>query len=73
MMDRQPEAEGGDRRSVPERLGPYLYYTRRDDGKDFPLYVRRPAEGGTLRDEQVVRPLEFSRFTFSAILWCRFE
>lgn len=64
MMDRQPEAEAGDRRSVPERLGPFLYYTRRDEGKDFPLYVRRPAaaaaavaadEGMLGNDEQVVR------------------
>lgn len=53
MVDRQPEEEGGARRSVPERLGGYLYYTRRDDGKGFPVYVRRPVEG-TLHDEQVV-------------------
>ena len=54
IVDRQPEDEGGDRRSVPERLGGYLYYTRRDDGKGFPVYVRRPVEG-TVDDEQVVR------------------
>lgn len=54
MMERQPEEEGGDRRSVPERLGSYLYYTRRDDGKGFPVYVRRPVEG-TVDDERVVR------------------
>ncbi|CAM9320550.1 unnamed protein product [Ectocarpus sp. 6 AP-2014] len=53
MVDRQPEEEGGDSRSVPERLGDFLYYTRRDDGKGFPIYVRRPVEG-TLDDEQVV-------------------
>ncbi|CAM9946155.1 unnamed protein product [Ectocarpus sp. 12 AP-2014] len=53
MVDRQPEEEGGDSRSVPERLGDFLYYTRRDDGKGFPVYVRRPVEG-TLDDEQVV-------------------
>lgn len=53
MMDRQPEEEGGDRRSVPERLGGHLYYTRRDEGKGFPVYVRRPV-GGALDDEQVV-------------------
>ncbi|CAN0008226.1 unnamed protein product [Ectocarpus fasciculatus] len=53
MVDRQPEEEGGDNRSVPERLGDFLYYTRRDDGKGFPIYVRRPVEG-TLDDEQVV-------------------
>lgn len=66
MADRQPEEEGGERRSVPERLGSFLYYTRRDDhddddssggggggGKGFPVYVRRPVEG-TLDDEQVV-------------------
>jgi len=39
MVNRQPEEEGGDRRSVPERLGRYLYYTRRDEdeGKGFPV------------------------------------
>ena len=55
MLKRQPEEEGGDRRSVPERLRRYLYYTRRDEdeGRGFPVYVRRPV-GGTLDDEQVV-------------------
>lgn len=53
MIDRQPEEEGGDRRSVPERLGGFLYYTRRDEEKAFPVYVRRPVEG-KLDDEQVV-------------------
>lgn len=57
MIDRQPEEEGGDNRSVPERVGSYLYYTRRDDGKGFPVYVRRPVEG-TVDDEQVVRGSE---------------
>lgn len=55
MMDRQPEEEGGDRRSVPERLGSYLYYTRRDDGKGFPVYVRRPVGSTVDEGEQVVR------------------
>ncbi len=61
MVDRQPEEEGGDRRSVPERLGRYLYYTRReeDEGKGFPVYVRRPVDG-TLDDEQVVRVMRVS-------------
>ncbi|CAM9802640.1 unnamed protein product [Scytosiphon promiscuus] len=34
MAERQPEEDGGDRRSVPERLGSFLYYTRRDDDDD---------------------------------------
>lgn len=54
LAERQPEEEGGDQRSVPERLGDNLYYTRRDEDKGFPLYVRRPVQG-TLDDEQVVR------------------
>lgn len=53
MLARQPDEAGRHRRSVPERLGPYLYYTRRDEGKAFPVYVRRPVEGG-LCDEHVV-------------------
>lgn len=54
MMKRQPQDEGEDGgRSVPERLGAYLYYTRHDEGKGFPLYVRRLVEG-TVNDEQVV-------------------
>ena len=53
MMDRQPEEEGGNRRSVAERLGGYLYYTRRDEDKGYPLYIRRPWDG-TLDDEEVV-------------------
>lgn len=53
MMERQPDEEGGYRRSVPERLGQYLYYTRRDEGKGYPVYVRRPWDG-TVEEEQVV-------------------
>lgn len=60
MLARQPEGEGGDDRSVPERLGPFLYYTRRDEGSAYPLYVRRPVEGELL-DEEVVR---FCRIIF---------
>lgn len=60
MVDRQPAEEGGERRSVPERLGGYLYYTRRDEGKGFPVYARRPVEG-SLCDEQVVRGDESRR------------
>lgn len=63
MVDRQPE-EGGDSRSVPERLGDFLFYTRRDDGKGFPVYVRRPVEG-TLDDEQVVCAM------IMAVFFCR--
>lgn len=53
MIKRQPQDEGEDGRSVPERLGDNLYYTRHDEGKGFPVYVRRPVEG-TVHDEQVV-------------------
>lgn len=63
MVDRQPEEEGGDNRSVPERLGDFLYYTRRDDGKGFPIHVRRPVEG-TLDGEQVVCAMIMAEFFY---------
>lgn len=37
--------------NVPYREGDYLYYTRTVEGKQYPIYARRPAAGG---DEQVV-------------------
>jgi oligopeptidase B len=33
-------------RSVPERIGPYLYYTRTEEGQQYPLVCRRRAPDG---------------------------
>ena len=38
--------------SVPYRLGDYFYYTRTEDGKDYPIYARKP--GSTDGAEQVM-------------------
>ena len=33
--------------SVPFHRGPYLYYTRTEEGKQYPIYCRRKADAGT--------------------------
>ncbi|MCO4743996.1 MAG: S9 family peptidase [Proteobacteria bacterium] len=37
--------------SVPVKKGPWLYYTRTEEGRAYPLYCRRPVDGG---DESVM-------------------
>lgn len=37
--------------SVPVLHGPWLYYNRKEEGRAYPIYCRKPASGG---DEQVI-------------------
>jgi oligopeptidase B len=39
--------------SVPYRYGDYLYYTRTEEGKQYPIYCRRDARAGAKAAEQV--------------------
>jgi oligopeptidase B len=36
-----------DYETIPYKEGPYFYYKKFISGQDFPLYLRKPAEGGT--------------------------
>ncbi|CAN0308045.1 unnamed protein product [Discosporangium mesarthrocarpum] len=51
LLSRQPAGLGS---SVPERAGPYLYYTKHKEGLGFPLYMRRRAEGGESEGKEEV-------------------
>jgi oligopeptidase B len=51
-------------RSVPERIGPWLYYHRLEAGLQYPLFCRKPVSDGT--PEQVI--LDLNRFASCAHL-----
>jgi len=38
--------------SVPYRLGDYLYFTRYEEGKQYPIHCRTPAKGGDTTDPE---------------------